>query len=42
MTSVFVTHFNFNIYPTNDEIKFYDIIKDTIISTDEWRKENKN
>jgi hypothetical protein len=36
----FVTHFNFYIYPGNSyEIKFYDPVKDTIISIDEWRKE---
>jgi hypothetical protein len=36
----FVTHFNFYIYPGNSyEIKFYDPVKDTIISIDAWRKE---
>ncbi len=38
----FVTHFSFYVYPTNNyEIKYYDPVKDTLISINKWRKENK-
>jgi len=38
----FVTHFNFYVYPEKPEIKYYDIINDTAISLDAWRKNNKD
>jgi hypothetical protein len=37
-----VTHFNFCVNPKNLEIKYYDILNDTLISLDEWRKQLKN
>ena len=35
----FEVHFNFLVYTKNFEIKYYDTVKDTIISLDTWRKE---
>lgn len=38
----FVTHYNFYIYTSNFEIKYFDTINDTIVSLDIWRKKIKN
>ncbi len=39
---VYVTHFNFYVFPKNNwEIKYFDPVKSTVISLEEWRKENK-
>jgi hypothetical protein len=38
----YVTHFNFYVYPKNNEIKFYDVVNDTVISLTTWRKELKS
>ena len=35
----FEPQFNFFVYKKNYEIKYYDTVKDTIISLDEWRKQ---
>lgn len=38
----YVTHFNFYVFPTrNWEIKYFDPVKNMVITLDEWRKENK-
>lgn len=38
----YVTHFNFYVFPKkNWEIKYFDTAKDTLLSLDDWRKENK-
>jgi hypothetical protein len=34
-----VTHFNFLVYPKPFSIMYYDTVRDTVISIDEWRKE---
>lgn len=38
----FSTRFNFFVSPDTFEIKYYDTLKDVIISLDAWRKESKN
>jgi len=40
--SNFVTHFHFFVYPNPFEIKFYDVVTDTAISLEEWRRQMKN
>ncbi len=35
----YVAHFNFYVYPKTNEIKFYDVVNDTVISLSAWRKE---
>jgi len=39
--SNYVTHFNFYVYPSPFEIKFYDTVDDTMISLKEWRRRMK-
>lgn len=34
----YVTHFNFYVYAKTQEIKFYDVVNDKIISISKWRK----
>ena len=37
----FQPFYNFYIYPENFEIKYFNPIKDTLLSLDEWRKQEK-
>ncbi|MBL7690842.1 MAG: hypothetical protein JNM41_04555 [Flavipsychrobacter sp.] len=37
-----VTHFNFFVYPKPFSIMYYDTVRDTVISIDEWRRERSN
>jgi hypothetical protein len=40
--TIYVTHYNFFVYPDNHfEIKYFDPINDTLMSLEDWRKENK-
>ena len=40
--NAYVTHFNFYIFPTrNWEIKYFDPVKNMVITLEEWRKEKK-
>lgn len=40
--TIYVTHYNFYVYPDNNfEIKYFDPINDTLMSLEDWRKENK-
>ncbi|HRG53150.1 MAG TPA: hypothetical protein PLL00_09965 [Bacteroidia bacterium] len=40
--NAYVTHFNFYVFPKkNWEIKYFDTVKDTLITLEDWRKENK-
>lgn len=37
---IYVTHYNFYVYPDNNfEIKYFDPINDTLMSLEDWRKE---
>jgi ribosomal protein S6 len=37
----YVTHFNFYVNPISFEIKYLDIVNDTAITLEEWRRQNK-
>ena len=37
----YVTHFNFYVNPISFEIKYLDIVHDTAITLEEWRRQNK-
>lgn len=40
--SNYVTHFNFYVFPKrNWEIKYFDTVKDTLVTLEDWRKENR-
>lgn len=36
-----VTHFSFSVNPDNLEVRYYDVVNDTLISIDAWRKQSK-
>jgi len=39
----YVTHFNFYVFPNrNWEIKYFDTVKDTLVTLEDWRRDNKN
>lgn len=38
----FVSHFNFYVDSETYEIRFFDTVKNTVISLDDWRKENRH
>jgi hypothetical protein len=40
--NAYVTHFNFYVFPKrNWEIKYFDTVKDTLFTIEDWRKENR-